>query len=132
MTATTDPIDHKALRLKYREERDKRLRREGQKQYVQPVDDFQSVYEGDPYMLVQPREALTREVEVAVLEEFEIGDEARIGRIAAHLLERAQPGAERAESHGGRLCRGAGVAKHRVVQRLRTNSARSTSPLIPG
>ncbi|MBK6737990.1 MAG: NAD(P)/FAD-dependent oxidoreductase [Haliea sp.] len=60
-------IDIPAMREKYRHERDKRLRREGQKQYVQPVDDFKSVYEGDPHMPVQPREALTREVDVAVL-----------------------------------------------------------------
>lgn len=63
----SEEIDLAAMREKYRHERDKRLRREGQKQYVQPVDDFGSVYEGDPHMPVQPREAISREVNVAVL-----------------------------------------------------------------
>jgi cation diffusion facilitator CzcD-associated flavoprotein CzcO len=62
-----EEIDIPALREKYRQERDKRLRREGQKQYVQPVDDFKSTYEGDPHMPIQPREPLSREVNVAVL-----------------------------------------------------------------
>ncbi len=62
-----EDIDIPALREKYRQERDKRLKREGQKQYVQPVDDFESAYEGDPHMPVEPREPITREVEVAIL-----------------------------------------------------------------
>ncbi len=62
-----EDIDIPALREKYRQERDKRLRREGQKQYVRPVDDFEATYEGDPHMPVQPRDPLSKEIDVAVL-----------------------------------------------------------------
>jgi cation diffusion facilitator CzcD-associated flavoprotein CzcO len=62
-----DEINIPALREKYRQERDKRMRREGQHQYVQPVGDFATTYEGDPHMAVQPRAAITEEFDVAVL-----------------------------------------------------------------
>jgi cation diffusion facilitator CzcD-associated flavoprotein CzcO len=60
-------IDIPAMKEKYRQERDKRLRREGQQQYVQPVGDFEYAYEGDPHIPIQAREPITKEVEVAVL-----------------------------------------------------------------
>jgi len=60
-------IDIPALKEKYRQERDRRIRREGQEQYVRPVDDFADAYEADPYTPVQPREALSEEIDVAVL-----------------------------------------------------------------
>ena len=34
---------------KIRQERDKRIRPEGQKQYVEAADDFAEYYEADPY-----------------------------------------------------------------------------------
>ena len=64
---SAEEIDIPVLREKYRQERDKRLRREGQKQYVQPVDDFEETYEGDPHMPVASREPLSKEIDVAIL-----------------------------------------------------------------
>jgi cation diffusion facilitator CzcD-associated flavoprotein CzcO len=60
-------VDVEALKEKYRQERDKRLRPEGQKQYVRPVGDFAEEYEGDPHMPVAPRAPLFDEIDVAVL-----------------------------------------------------------------
>ena len=60
-------IDPVALRAKYRAERDKRLRADGNEQYVEVTGDF-SRYLDDPY--VKPgftREPLTDEVEVVVI-----------------------------------------------------------------
>ncbi len=62
-----EDIDIPAIREKYRQERDKRLRRDGQKQYAQPVDDLADNYAGDPHMPVEPRDALSEEIDVAVL-----------------------------------------------------------------
>ena len=59
-----DPVK---LREKYRAERDKRLRADGNEQYVEVADDF-ARYLDDPY--VEPgftRAALTDEVEVVVI-----------------------------------------------------------------
>lgn len=68
---TTDPseldFDPEALREKYRQERDKRIRTDGMSQFQEPEGDF-SKYVDDPY--VAPgftREALTDEVEVVVI-----------------------------------------------------------------
>ncbi|WP_280420793.1 flavin-containing monooxygenase [Nocardia carnea] len=63
----TPEIDHAALRAKYLAERDKRLRPEGQQQYVASEDGFAEVFEGDPYTPVTPREPITEEVDVVVL-----------------------------------------------------------------
>ena len=60
-------FDPEALRAKYREERDRRLRDDGNQQYVEVTGRF-SHYLDDPY--VEPgftREALHDEVEVAVI-----------------------------------------------------------------
>jgi cyclohexanone monooxygenase len=63
----TPDIDHDALRARYLAERDKRLRPEGQKQYVEAENEFAEFYEGDPYMPVVPRPPITEDIEVAVL-----------------------------------------------------------------
>ncbi|NKY33439.1 NAD(P)/FAD-dependent oxidoreductase [Nocardia speluncae] len=63
----TPEIDQAALRAKYLAERDKRLRSEGQQQYVASEDGFAEVFEGDPYTPVTPREPCTEEVDVVVL-----------------------------------------------------------------
>src|SRR3984957_17271076 len=60
-------FDPDALRAKYREERDKRIRPDGNEQYVEAQGDF-SRYVDDPY--VDPgftREPLTDEVAVLVI-----------------------------------------------------------------
>jgi cyclohexanone monooxygenase len=67
MTASTLSFDPEALREKYRAERDKRLRDDGNQQYVEVQGDFARFVE-DPY--VAPgfhREPLTDDVDVAVI-----------------------------------------------------------------
>ena len=61
---TNQPIDREALRLKYREERDKRLRPDGNAQYVQASGAFARYLE-DPYTPVEPRAAKTDHVTFA-------------------------------------------------------------------
>lgn len=63
----TPEIDHAALRARYLAERDKRLRPEGQQQYVVTEDGFTDFFEGDPYTPVTPREPLSEEIDVAIL-----------------------------------------------------------------
>ena len=61
------PFDPDALRDKYRDERDKRLRSDGNEQYIEVTAEFSS-YVDDPY--VEPgftREPLFDEVEVAII-----------------------------------------------------------------
>ncbi len=52
---TPDDIDIDALREKYLHERDKRLRPEGSKQYLELEDEFAEFYEVDPHTPVTPR-----------------------------------------------------------------------------
>ncbi|SQD95221.1 MULTISPECIES: NAD(P)/FAD-dependent oxidoreductase [unclassified Parafrankia] len=63
----TPEVDHDALRTKYLGERDKRLRREGQKQYVVTEGDFEEFYEADPYTPVVPRTPIVEDIDVAIL-----------------------------------------------------------------
>ena len=61
-------FDPNALREKYRQERDKRLREDGEKQYVELSGEFARYAEADPY--VEPgftRAPITEEIEVAVI-----------------------------------------------------------------
>ena len=65
MTSTDAPaIDKDALRARYRAERDKRLRADGNEQYIEVTGLFESYVE-DPYVAPTPRDPLTDEVEVA-------------------------------------------------------------------
>jgi len=65
--AEAPAIDVEALRARYRAERDKRLKTEGNEQYVEVTGDF-SHYLEDPYVEAGfSREPLTDEVEVAVI-----------------------------------------------------------------
>ncbi len=60
-------IDLVALREKYREERDKRKRPEGEKQYLETEADLADFYETDPHTPVAAREPIVEEIEVAIL-----------------------------------------------------------------
>lgn len=60
-------IDIPGLKQRYQDERDRRMRREGQYQYVKPVDDFADNYEADPYSPTVSRDAVNEEIDVAVL-----------------------------------------------------------------
>jgi cyclohexanone monooxygenase len=67
MVTTNLPFDPDALREKYRAERDKRLRDDGNEQYIEVVGEF-AHFVDDPY--VEPgfhREPLTDDVDVAVI-----------------------------------------------------------------
>lgn len=66
MTTTKTPIDHEALRARYREERDKRLRPDGNDQYLEPTGRFAHLLE-DPYAPRVPREPVRDEVSVALI-----------------------------------------------------------------
>ena len=59
-------IDHEALRRKYREERDKRLREDGNAQYIEPKGRFAHFLE-DPYVERVEREPCFDEVTVVVI-----------------------------------------------------------------
>ena len=63
----TPETDHAALRTKYLAERDKRIRAEGQKQYVEAEGEFEEYYEADPYTPVVPRPAIREDIDVAIL-----------------------------------------------------------------
>lgn len=60
-------VDIPALREKYRQQREIRVRPEGQKQYVRPVDDFSEAYDVDPHTPVQARDPLSEDIDVVVL-----------------------------------------------------------------
>jgi len=65
--AIADPgFDPDALREKYRQERDKRLRADGNSQYREVVGDF-TRFVDDPYAEPDSRPALTDDVEVAII-----------------------------------------------------------------
>ena len=66
-TRTPTDVDIAALREKYRQERDKRLREEGSKQYIELADDFAEYYETDPYCAPVVRNAVSDDIDVAVL-----------------------------------------------------------------
>ena len=66
-TDTPNDIDIPALREKYRIEREKRLRKEGSKQYIELEDDFAGYYEVNPYTQVTAREPIVEDIDVAVL-----------------------------------------------------------------
>jgi cation diffusion facilitator CzcD-associated flavoprotein CzcO len=59
-------FDPEALRARYREERDKRLRADGNEQYREVVGDF-SRYVDDPYAERRARAPIVDEIEVAVI-----------------------------------------------------------------
>ncbi len=61
-----DPTEREALLERYLKERDKRLRSDGNDQYIEPTGRFASYLE-DPHTPVEPRDPLTDEVEVVVI-----------------------------------------------------------------
>jgi cyclohexanone monooxygenase len=63
----TPEIDRDALRAKYLFERDKRLRPDGNSQYLVTEGAFEEFYEADPYTPVVPRLPISEDVDVAIL-----------------------------------------------------------------
>lgn len=66
-TLTPEDIDIPALREKYREERARRLRKEGQAQYIETANAFADTYEHDPHTPVAPRAAISEDLDVAII-----------------------------------------------------------------
>jgi cyclohexanone monooxygenase len=66
MTSNTQPMDRESLLAKYREERDKRLREDGNEQYVEVTGVF-AHFVDDPYVTPEPRQPLFDEVTVAFI-----------------------------------------------------------------
>jgi cation diffusion facilitator CzcD-associated flavoprotein CzcO len=87
--------DIAALRAKYAREREKRVRRDAGNQYVRAADGFSSVYECDPHMPVVPREAISEDLDVAIL------GGGWTGLLAGHHLSNAGISTFRHIEHGG-------------------------------
>jgi len=66
-TRTPEPVDIAALRQKYLQERDKRLRPEGQAQYLRPSGEIVDSFEIDPHTPLAPRAPLSEDIDVAIL-----------------------------------------------------------------
>lgn len=62
-----EDIDIPALREKYRREREKRLRTDGQTQYFRPTGGIVGSFATDPHMPVQPRAPLHEDTDVVIL-----------------------------------------------------------------
>jgi cation diffusion facilitator CzcD-associated flavoprotein CzcO len=67
-TPPAETVDIPSLRERYRQERTRRIRKEGQEQYVPPADHFaHDTYDRDPHMPVVPRDSIAEELDVAVV-----------------------------------------------------------------
>ena len=60
-------FDPDALRERYRQERDKRLRDDGENQYLEAAENFAHYADEDPYTAQTPRESIQRDVNVVVV-----------------------------------------------------------------
>jgi cation diffusion facilitator CzcD-associated flavoprotein CzcO len=76
-------IDISAIRAKYLRERDRRIRKEANEQYIETGGDWAELYEVDPYQPVIPRPQLHRETDVVVL------GAGYCGMMVAHGLKEA-------------------------------------------
>ena len=65
-SGATGPTDSDALRIKYREERDKRLRKEGTDQYIKPTGNLASII-SDSYIKSVERAPVNKTVKVAII-----------------------------------------------------------------
>lgn len=79
----TPEVDREALRQKYLAERDKRLRPEGQQQYLEAAGEFADFYEADPHLPVVARAPIDADIEVVIL------GGGFAGLITAHRLQQA-------------------------------------------
>ncbi len=62
-----EEIDVAAILEKYRVERERRLRPEGQGQYREPEGAFASISDDDPHMPILPRDPVSEDLDVAIL-----------------------------------------------------------------
>jgi cyclohexanone monooxygenase len=66
-TRTPEFVDIPAAREKYRHERQKRLRPDGQKQYRRLTGDVTADYVADPHRPIEPRAPISEEIDVIIL-----------------------------------------------------------------
>src|SRR5260370_14713346 len=66
-THTPENVDIPSLREKYRHERDKRIRTDGQRQYFRPTGQVAVNYAADPHKPVLPREPISEDIDVIIL-----------------------------------------------------------------
>jgi cation diffusion facilitator CzcD-associated flavoprotein CzcO len=78
-----ESIDIPALRAKYRRERDRRIRKEHNDQYIPASGKWKDIYEVDPYTPVAPRDPITGETDAVIL------GAGFCGMMAAHQLKQA-------------------------------------------
>jgi cation diffusion facilitator CzcD-associated flavoprotein CzcO len=91
-----DEIDLEVLKARYRQEREKRLRPEHGDQYAPSSDHFtHDTYEHDPFEPVVPRDALSEDIDVAVL------GAGWTGILAAYHLTQAGVTSFRVIDHAG-------------------------------
>ncbi|HMN43614.1 MAG TPA: NAD(P)/FAD-dependent oxidoreductase [Povalibacter sp.] len=66
-TQTPVDVDIPSLREKYRLERERRLRKDGQTQYFRPAGDVAANYAADPHTPVEPRAPISEDLDVVIL-----------------------------------------------------------------
>lgn len=66
-TETPTDVDIPSLKERYRTEREKRLRSEGQSQYVRPAGGIAGDFAADPHKPVEARDPVSEDLEVAVI-----------------------------------------------------------------
>jgi cation diffusion facilitator CzcD-associated flavoprotein CzcO len=66
-TPAPEALDIPAIRAKYYAERDKRMNTARTGQYIRPTGEFADNYAHDPHMPVVPRDAISEDIDVAVL-----------------------------------------------------------------
>ena len=66
-TKTPGSVDIVALRGKYRQERDKRLNSDGERQYVRVAGRFHDIYTTDRHKPVEPRDPISEDIDVVIL-----------------------------------------------------------------
>src|SRR5882757_5861786 len=66
-TQTPEQIDIPSLRDKYRHERDKRIRPDGQKQYFRPTGQVAVNYAADPHKPLLPRKPVAEDIDAGIL-----------------------------------------------------------------
>lgn len=64
---SADEISIPSLKQKYRHERDRRMRSEGQCQYVKPTENFAGGYEADPYTPLKARAPISEDRDVVIV-----------------------------------------------------------------
>jgi cation diffusion facilitator CzcD-associated flavoprotein CzcO len=94
-TQTPDDIDFPALKARYRQERDRRLRQEGRRQYVTADGGAPDARDVDPYLPVAARDPISEDLDVAIL------GAGWSGILAAYHLKRAGVGSIRNIDHAG-------------------------------